>query len=153
MIAIVVQVLPVPVAITRRARRLFLANASATRRMASCWYGRSTILVSIEVGIGTIRQEAERGKDLTFPDLGKEMILVPVSGTWHNAGVPDERTRDEPDSVLTLLQCSGHLTPDEGSELIDPVLAILAPQPGATSAPIIRSSAEAVNDNETPRGT
>ena len=37
MSAIVVRVLPVPVAITRSARRLPLANASPTLRIASCW--------------------------------------------------------------------------------------------------------------------
>jgi len=43
------RVLPVPVAMTRRARRWLAAKASATRRIASCWYGRSTIALLMAV--------------------------------------------------------------------------------------------------------
>ena len=42
---ITVRVLPLPVAITRSARRSFFSNASDTRRIARCWYGRAAIEV------------------------------------------------------------------------------------------------------------
>ncbi len=49
----------------------------------------------------------------------------------------NEALRKSRDSVATILQWWGHLTPDEVEQLTDPVVAILAPQPGAVKAPTV----------------
>src|SRR5262249_50793583 len=51
--------------------------------------------------------------------------------------------RESRESVATILQWWGHLTPDEVKQCSDPVVAMLAPQPGASKAPSIQCPREA----------